>query len=1622
MGDMANTPPEAVVEALRDALKESARLRRQNQELLAASAEPIAVVGMGCRYPGAVTSPEDLWSLVDSGADVVGSFPADRGWDVEGLYHPDPDHSGTSYVREGAFLYDVADFDADFFGVSPREALAMDPQQRLLLETSWEALEHAGIAPTALRGTRTGVYTGVMYHDYISRLPEVADDLQGYLTTGSHGSVASGRISYVLGLEGPAVSVDTACSSSLVSLHLACQALRDGDCSLALAGGVAVLASPFVFVEHSRQRALAQNGRVKAFAGAADGTAWGEGAGMLVLERLSDARRNGHRVLAVVRGTAVNQDGASSGLTAPNGPSQQRVIRQALANARLTPADIDVVEAHGTGTRLGDPIEAQALLATYGQNRPDGQPLWLGSVKSNLGHTQAAAGVAGLIKMVQALRHEQLPKTLHVDEPTPMVDWDSGHVRLLTEAHPWPARPDRPRRAGISAFGVSGTNAHAIIEEAPEHTPEPEQADSQAPAESESLPDTLHGGAVPLLVSARSAAALRDQAGRLHDALEADPDLPLPAVGRTLAVGRAELEHRAIVVGAHREEVLSGLAALRAGEPSPQVVRGVAGERGRTVFVFPGHGAQWAGMGAGLLESSEVFRDRFQECADALAPYLDWSPAAVLLDAELLERVEYVQPVLWAVMVSLAELWRSFGVEPDAVVGHSQGEVAAACVSGALSLADGARVVTARSRVIPTLPTGGMLSVSMPLDLLEKRLTKWSGRLSVSVVNGLTSIVVSGPAEDCAELLAECEAEGIRARLLKAAQAGHSPYVEAAREELLSALAPVAPGRPEIPFYSTVTGGPLDADASLDAEYWYLNLRRPVRFDLAARALLDAGFATFVEAGPHPVLSLGVAEIAEDAGAEAVAVGSLRRGEDGWDRFLLSVGEVWAAGRAVEWRAFFPGTGPGAELPGYAFQHKRFWLDAEETTRTADAADDGAFWDLVADGDPAGLAELLGTAEQDAVGAVLPVLADWRRSRDRRTRAESWRYRLDWQPLTSAPGRLRGLWLAVVPASGPSETGDEVLDALRQAGADVVAVRADADLREAAAGREVAGVLSLLALDTAASGATATLSLIRSHADGGLDAPLWLLTRSAVRTGGTEPLHHPEQAAVWGLARTAALENPQGFGGVIDLPAVLGARERALLPQALTVPEEDQIAVRAGGLLGCRLVRVTGPARSDRSLGDGTVLVTGATTAVGRRLALRLARASTPLLLLTDPGAAPESSAELAREVDGLGATAVVAAWDGHDAGALRALLADLPEAAPLSAVVHTAGPLPQTALADTEPEAFAAALESATSGAFVLHRVLAEDAHPQLSDFVVMSTTAGVWGGAAQAVAAAAGATLEALAAHRDGVGLPGTAIVWGPVEGDDTDARARDERLSLHGLSRLEPEQALDLLGDALGGRTTALVVADVDWERFAPTVTAVRPGRLFTALTEARPTAAGPASATAGTDLAEALSGLSAADRERHLVRVVAAEAAAVLGHAGPEDVDPRRALKQLGFDSLAVVTLRNRLHAVTGLRLPATLAFDHPTPEAIASYLRDRLAPATAEESVSAGLGRLRAAVRSADTAELRQDLAAELRAALAELTAEEPDGADGTGSGASERLLSASDEDIFDYIDNELGTL
>jgi polyketide synthase 12 len=896
---------EHATEALRKALLQVERLKTQNRTLLERTGEPIAVVGMSCRFPGGVDSPESLWQMVADKRDVTSEIPADRGWDNAALFDPDPDAAGKTYARTGGFVDNVADFDAHFFGVSPTEALAMDPQQRMLLELSWEALERAGIDPTSLRGSSTGVFAGVIAAGYGMS----ADEIEGYRLTGMTSSVTSGRVAYVLGLEGPAVSVDTACSSSLVALHMAVQALRLGECDLALAGGVTVNATPTIFIEFARHRGLAPDGRCKPYAGAADGVGWSEGGGVLAVERLSDAQRNGHQILAVIRGSAVNQDGASNGLTAPNGPSQQRVVRAALANAGLTTAQVDVVEGHGTGTPLGDPIEAQALLATYGQERTD--PLWLGSIKSNMGHTQAAAGVAGVIKMIMAMRNETLPASLHVDAPTPHVDWTAGAVSLLTDAQPWPAN-GHPRRAAVSSFGISGTNSHVIVEEAP----------AEAAADIAPVP-----GVLPWVLAAKTDTALTASAQRLLAHLRAHPDLDARDIAWTLA-GRSTFEHRAVVLGSDRAALEQGLADLI--DEAPGVARGHAAPAGRNVFVFPGQGSQWVGMGIELLDSSPVFAAELQACADALAEFVDWSLIDVLRGADGapgLDRVDVVQPALFAIMVSLAALWRSIGVNPDVVIGHSQGEIAAAYVAGALSLRDAAAVVALRSKLLVSLAgPAGMVSLACGADRARELIVDMPG-LSIAVINGRAAVVVSGDSASLDELVRTCEALEIRARRIDVDYASHSVQVEAIHDQLIATLADIEPRSTRTVFISTVTGEPIDT-AGLDAQYWYRNIRQTVEFDAAVRAACGKGFRAFVECSPHPALIASIEDTATDAfgdTAEPVVVPSLGRDDGGLDRFLASAAQAYTGGVAVGWREV---TGPGAllDLPTYAFDRRRFWL------------------------------------------------------------------------------------------------------------------------------------------------------------------------------------------------------------------------------------------------------------------------------------------------------------------------------------------------------------------------------------------------------------------------------------------------------------------------------------------------------------------------------------------------------------------------------------------------------------------------------------------------------------------------------------------------------------------------
>ncbi|GAA3464787.1 hypothetical protein GCM10018963_68000 [Saccharothrix longispora] len=1550
-----------------------------------AKTDPVVIVGMGCRYPGGIASPEDLWRLVVEGRDGITGFPVDRGWDLAGLFD-----GGGSSTRHGGFVAGVDRFDAAFFGISPREALAMDPQQRLLLEVTWEAVERAGIDPRSLAGTATGVFAGNNVHDYPQLLGGSGADVLAHVGLGNATSVLSGRVAYLLGLEGPAVSVDTACSSSLVALHLAAQSLRSGECDLALAGGVLLMTTPAAFIDFSTQGGLAPDGRCKAFSDAADGTGWSEGVGVLVLERLSDARRNGHEVLAVVKGSAVNSDGASNGLTAPNGPSQQRVIRQALANAGLAPSDVDVVEAHGTGTVLGDPIEAQAIIAAYGQDRE--RPLLLGSLKSNLGHAQSAAGVAGIIKVVQAMRHGTVPKTLHVDTPTTHVDWTAGSVELLTEARPWP-ETGAPRRAGVSSFGVSGTNAHVVVEQAPAATPPP-----RGPRR-----------AVPWVLSARTPAALRDQAARLAAHLR-DADADPRDVARALAVGRAAFDHRAAVSG-DEDTLVGDLAALAAGEPS---LDGVVTAPARVALLFSGQGAQRPGMGRELAGAYPVFAAALDEVlahldralARPLRPVLFAEPGTP--EADLLDRTEFTQPALFAVEVALFRLVESWGLRSAVLVGHSVGEIAAAHVGGVLSLADACALVAARGALMGALPPGGaMIAVEATEDEVSPLLTPG---VSIAAVNGVRSVVVAGDEAGAETVAAGFAALGRKTRRLPVSHAFHSPRMDTVVEDLARAARDAVTGRPAVPVVSTVTGLVAGDDWG-GAEYWAGQARAAVRFADAVRTAADLGVDVFLELGPDGAL----AALAGDAtGRPSVPLLRRDRAEDAAAASALA--HLHVHGVPLDWDAVFADLGARpVDLPTYPFQHQGFW--PEPAARPSQVGDD--WWTALTADDPAAA---LGV-DREAVDAVLPALAAFRDRSRERAAADRCRYRIAWTPVPDpAPTDRSGRWLALVPAHLDRAWADAALAAL---GA-VEVVEVDDATRDGLAGavrghHDLRGVVSLLgAADdgppAGPAGVGATVALVQALGDTGTTAPLWCLTRGAVSTGPDEPLRAPAQAGVWGLGRGVALEHPDRWGGLVDLPVEVDRATAGRLADLLCGPAgEDQVALRGTGVHARRLVPAPGGPGGTDPAADGTVLITGGTGALGGWIARDLARAGVPHLVLTSRrGLDSPGAGALRDDLVALGARVDVVACDAADRDALARLVGDLPE---LTGVVHAAGVLDDGMLDDLTPGRLDAMLAAKSVAAWHLH-TLTE--HLDLTRFVLCASIAGSLGAGAQGSYAAANALLDALAEHRRDRGLAALSVSWSPWGeagmGADPAVEAWMRRA---GVTPIAPALGVSALNQALRLGDTTLTLADVDWSVYGPGIDTVRPTRLFDAIPEARPATADTATGRAedSGDLTARLAAMPEPERVSTLTRLVRGVAAAVLGYGGADEVTADQAFADLGFDSLTAVEFRNRLAAATGLDLARTVVFDYPSPAALAERLRALLLPAVAEASpddrLLAEVDRLEKALADLGPGEpvARGRVAERLRALAARCDGAPRDTPD---------LDTASDDEVFEFLGSEFG--
>ncbi|WP_243653210.1 type I polyketide synthase [Pseudonocardia endophytica] len=1466
--------------------------------------DPIVVVGMGCRFPGGVASPEDLWNLLDAGADAITGFPPDREWD---RHPPIGGGEAAEISGQGGFLDDVAAFDAAFFGISPREALAMDPQQRVVLEVAWEAAERAGIDPHSLRGSSTGVFLGISGQDYSGLVMRSADDIASHATTGLAVSVASGRLAYTLGLEGPALSVDTACSSSLVSVHLAAQALRTGECTMALAGGVTVMTTAANFTGFSRMGGLAQDGRCKAFSDSADGTGWSEGAAVLALERLSDARANGHRVLAVVRGSAVNQDGASNGLTAPNGPAQQRVIRQALADAGLSTSDVDAVEAHGTGTSLGDPIEAQALMATYGRDRDPERPLLLGSVKSNLGHTQSAAGAAGLIKMIMAMRHATLPRTLHVTEPSSHVDWSDGTVALLTEPTPWP-ETDRARRVGVSSFGISGTNAHVVLEQAPAEDPAPEPADEPA--------------VVAWPVSAQTDAALDAQVERVRSVADG---LPATAVARTLVTGRARFEHRAVL--------------LATADGTVEAARGTAEPR-TAAFLFSGQGAQRLGMGRALHARYPVFASAFDETVALLDTELGTSLREVVWGDETdtgrraLERTGVTQPALFAVEIALYRLVTSWGVRPSAVAGHSVGEIAAAHVAGVLDLADACRLVAARARLMDTLPGGGAMAA---VEATEHEITPLlDDHVAIAAVNGPSSVVVSGASDAVERIVAHVADLGRRTTRLAVSHAFHSPLMDPVLDELRSVAQFLTFAEPQLPLVSLLA----DPDPSTP-EHWVRHAREPVRFADGVTELAGRGVTAFLEIGPDGVLS---APAAATVPAGTVVTPALRADRDEEVALLTAAARLHVAGVDVDWTATLSGDTRGADLPTYPFQRERFWPRLADPAPAGDGAD-AEFWSAVESDDVASLAVRLGV-DGEHLGAILPALAAWRTRRRADADVARLLHRETWRPLPApAAAPAAGARLVLVPEPAAADPWVDVVVAALDPDALRIDVAPESTGRAALsalltehADTGLTGVVSLLALDTTPNadavpaGLAATAALVAAMADTGVEAPLHAVTRGAVALPG-ETLADPAQASVWGLGRVAALELPLTWGGLVDLPPDPDDATAGGLG-AVLAGDEDQVALRPTGAHGRRITPVpVADGETDPWTPTGTVLVTGGTGALGGHIARWLAAGGAGhVVLLGRRGEDAPGAPELRAELEELGARVTITACDTADRAQLTAVLDAIGD--DLTGVVHAAGVLDDGVLTGLTPDRFDGVFHAKVAPALLLDELTRER---RLDAFVLFSSVAGAVGNPGQATYAAANAGLEAIARRRTDDGYPATAIAWGGWAGRGMAADGHDG-----GAGRITPEVGVRALARAAADPHPTVVVADLADARHLEELLWLRPSPLLADLPAAHEIA--KAADRSRAERADAAAGLRARlaeaspdERTAVALELVRGTVASVLGHSGPDAITPGRAFRDLGVDSLTAVELSGGLAGATGLSLPPSLVFDHPTPRALAEHL-------------------------------------------------------------------------------------
>jgi phthiocerol/phenolphthiocerol synthesis type-I polyketide synthase B len=1479
-----------------------------------AVAEPVAVVGLGCRFPGDVVGPESFWRLLVNGEDAVREVPADR-WDADAFYDPDPLAPGRMTTKWGGFLSDVAGFDADFFAITPREAAAMDPQQRILLEVAWEALEHAGIPPDSLSGTRTGVMMGMSAWDYTIVNVEVGAEIDAYVSTGNLHSTAVGRISYLLGLQGPAVAVDTACSSSLVAVHLACQSLRLRESDLALAGGVELSLSPFSAISLSKWSALSPQGRCRTFDAGADGFVRGEGAGVVVLKRLADALRDGNRVMAVVRGSAVNQDGSSNGLTAPNVLAQREVITDALRAGAVAPDTVNYVEAHGTGTVLGDPIEFEALRATYGNGQA---PCALGAVKTNLGHLEAAAGVAGLIKAVLVLERGQIPPNLHFSRWNPAIDASATRFFVPTDIAPWPECTG-PRRAGVSSFGIGGTNAHVVLEQGPDPVPD--------------MPTGPRMGAAvtTLVVSGKTAERVALAAGVLAEWMGGDgADVGLADVAHTLDHHRSRHAKFATVCARDRTGAVAGLRALGAGLPADGVVGAHEGPcRSGTVFVYSGQGSQWAGMGRQLLADEPVFAAAVAELEPVFLEQVGFSLQQVLANGEPVSGDGQAQPVIMGLQLALTELWRSYGVEPDAVIGHSMGEVTAAVVAGALSAAEGLRVIATRSRLMSQLAGQGAVALlELDPEGAEALIADYPD-VSVAGYSSPRQTVVAGPPEHVDAVIAAVTGRNGFARRVNMEVASHTALMDPILPELASALADLTPDTPTIPFVSTVAD-PAGSAPVLDAEYWVANVRQPVRFSHAVAAA-GADYGTFIEVSPHPLLTHAIDDTLAEVHHHSVS--TLQRDTDDTLTFHTSLNATHTTHPPVT--EHLPE--PHPVLPTTPWRHTRHWISGTSGRR----------WDeLIQRGDDA----------RAETGGAVPA---------------EWYCELTWpvRPFSGAETTAEGSWLVVAEAGLGAEIGRVLGDDSRVTVLATSLVADDAD--EAVLADALAGMSHVLYAPAVSSSfvdaesgyclfnAARRLSAVLARM--ALPPKLFLLTRNAQPISAGDRAN-PAHAVLWGLGRTLALEHPELWGGIIDVddsvPIELAVRY--VLAEAHSGDGEDQVVYRAGVRRVPRLQRGSPPSTSTVELGkDGSHLVIGATGSIGPHLIQQLADmgAANIVAVSRNPGSRLD---ELARSLSANGTTLVMVAADASDEAAMSALFdrfgTDLPPLGGIYLAAMGGGP---AALGDMTNDDVAAMFRPKLDAVSLLHKLSLKQ---PVREFVLFSSISGLLGSRWLGHYAATTTFLDTFAYARRAAGLSATAVNWGFWKSRaDTETDEQRQVAFDSGLEPMPDEVAIQALWSVTGPNAPvqSSVVA-ADWTRLA---TAYRTRAPLHIVDDLLPTADdSEAPSMLGTEFREALRECEPIRRRDLLLDHVSALVAAVMGLASPHLLDPTAGFFQMGMDSLMSVTLQRALTETLGEVLPASVVFDYPTVEVLVGYLATilpELIEATDEQSVDAYQGLTRA---------------------------------------------------------------